>query len=266
MQTLTSSSSLDVPDLGTVELTVTERGEGRPVLLLHGGGGPQTVVPWAEHMTAQRHARVLTPIHPGFGGTPRPEQLDSIGALAATYVALLDDLDVHDVTVVGNSIGGWIAAEMAILGSPRVSGYVLLDAVGIEHQGHPVADFFSLTMEEVGRLSWADPTTYAVDPAQLPEAVRALMPGNRAALEVYGGRAMTDPTLKQRLASVTTPTLVVWGEADRIGDPDFGRAYAAAVPGARFVLVEGAGHLPQIEQPDALVDLVWEFADTTLHP
>lgn len=258
-----TSHTLTVAGIGTVELTVTERGEGRPVLLLHGGGGPLTVTPWADLLAGAEHARVLTPVHPGFAATPRPAALDSIAGLAATYVALLDTLDLQGVTVVGNSIGGWIAAEMALLHSPRVSGYVLVDAVGIEVPGHPVADFFSLTPAELAERSYHDPATYGIDPAALPAAAREAMAGNRVAIEVYAGRAMTDPTLAARLGAVTTPTLVVWGEADRIGDTDFGRALAAAIPGAEFTLLAAAGHMPQIETPEALVKAVWAAAYAT---
>ncbi|MEU8657395.1 alpha/beta fold hydrolase [Actinoplanes philippinensis] len=247
-------------------LTLGERGEGRPILVLHGGGGPLTVAAWAGHLAATAPARVLTPTHPGFQGTPRPETLDSIAGLAATYVDLLDDLDLAGVTVVGNSIGGWIAAEMALLGSDRVTGYVLVDAVGIEVPGHPVADFFALTPAELARLSYHDPETYGIDPSRLSPEARAVMAANRAAIEVYAGRSMTDPTLAARLGAVSTPTLVVWGEADRNGDPEFGRAYAAAIPGARFTLLPETGHLPQIETPEALTSVVTEFAAATQRP
>jgi pimeloyl-ACP methyl ester carboxylesterase len=253
--------SLTVPGIGTVELTTTERGAGHPVLLLHGGGGPFTVEPWADRFAGAEHAYVITPVHPGFNATPRPAALDSVAGLAATYVALLDALDLEDVTVVGNSIGGWITAEMALLHSPRVSSYVLVDAVGIEVPGHPVPDFFALTPAELAERSYHDPATYGIDPAKLPPQAREAMAGNRAAIEVYAGHAMTDPTLAGRLGTVTTPALVVWGEADRIGDPDFGRAFAAAIPGAEFTLLPETGHLPQIETPDALIKVVWEFAD-----
>ena len=259
---MTSTSTHRLTVGGTaVDVTLSERGAGHPVLLLHGGGGPLTVTPWADRLAGARPARVLTPVHPGFAGTPRPAGLDSIRGLAATYVELLDALDLQDVTVVGNSIGGWTAAEMAVLGSPRVSSYVLVDAVGIEVPGHPVADFFALTPAELAQRSYADPARFGIDPAALPPEARAAMAGNRLALQVYGGRGMTDPTLAARLGTISAPVAVVWGEADRIGDPDLGRAYAAAVPGATFVLVPGAGHLPQIETPDALVDIVWDVAD-----
>ncbi len=257
---MTSPYTVHVPTIGTVEVTVSEHGAGRPVLLLHGGGGPMTVTAWGEAFAAAAGVRVLTPVHPGFNGTPRPEALDSVEGLAAVYVALLDALDLHDVLVVGNSIGGWITAELAILGSPRVSGSVLVDAVGIEVPGHPVADFFALTPAELAARSYADPDTYGIDPSKLPPDLAATMAGNRVPLGVYGANRMTDPTLAGRLGGVGTPTLVVWGEADRIGDPEFGRAYAAAIPGARFELLPGTGHLPQIETPQALTDVVRAFA------
>ncbi|WP_249998408.1 alpha/beta fold hydrolase [Actinoplanes sp. M2I2] len=255
--------SITVPGLGAFDLTVTERGQGHPVLLLHGGGGPRTVEPWADRFAAAEHAHahVFTPVHPGFNATPRPASLGSIAGLAATYAALLEALDLQDVTVVGNSIGGWVAAEMALLHSPRVSSYVLVDAVGIEVPGHPVADFFALTPAELAQRSYHDPATYGIDPSTLPPPAREAMAGNRAVLEVYAGRAMTDPALAGRLGEVRTPALVVWGEADRIADPDYGRAFAAAIPGATFSLLPGTGHLPQIESPDELIEVVWAFAD-----
>ncbi len=257
--TIPSPYQLTVPGIGGTEVTVTDRGTGRPFLLLHGGGGPATVTAWADRLAAARPARVITPVHPGFNGTPRPDGLDSPGGLAAVYAALLDELDLRDVTVVGNSIGGWIAAELAVLGSDRISGYVLVDAVGIEVPGHPVADFFSLTPAEVAQRSYYDPAAFGVDPAALPPEARAAMAGNRATLAVYGGAGMGDPTLAPRLGAVAKPVLVAWGEADRIGDPDFGRAFAAAIPGAEFRLLEQAGHMPQIETPDALIEAVWSF-------
>jgi pimeloyl-ACP methyl ester carboxylesterase len=100
--------------------------------LLHGGGGPDTVTGFGELFAKTHDVRVIVPTHPGFDGTARPEKLTSIPGLAALYVALLGQLELDDVTVIGNSIGGWIAAEMALLASPRVSGAILVDTVGIE--------------------------------------------------------------------------------------------------------------------------------------
>ena len=108
---------------------IDERGSGRPILVLHGGGGPQTVSGFAAALSTRAH--VLTPIHPGFGGEPRPEWFNSIDDLALTYLELLERLDLRDVMVVGFSIGGWIAAELAVRDTTRLGSIVLVDAVGI---------------------------------------------------------------------------------------------------------------------------------------
>ena len=258
----TTTHTLILAGIGPVEVTTDERGEGRPFLLLHGGGGPQTVGGFAELLSTTQHARVITPIHPGFGGTARPDALHNIAGLAALYAALLDQLGLHDVTVIGNSIGGWIAAELALLSPERLSGVVLVDAAGIEVPGHPIADFFSLTMDQVAQLSYHDPNAFRINPATLPPAAQAAMAGNRAALAVYAGRSMLDPTLRGRLAGITVPTLVLWGDSDQIVDPTYGRAYAAAIPGAQFQLLIATGHLPQLETPDQFLRAVWAFADS----
>jgi pimeloyl-ACP methyl ester carboxylesterase len=251
-------------DSGDVDLdfAVDERGQGHPFLLLHGGGGPQTVTGFAGLLAEQRPARVMTPVHPGFGGTTRPDWLTDVPALAQVYVRLLDELGLEDVTVVGNSIGGWIAAELALLGSDRISSVVLVNAAGIHVTGHPVADPFTLTPAELSALAFHDPAKFAVDPSTFSEAQRAVAVTNQAALRVYSGpHAMADPTLRERLAKVTHPVLVAWGESDQVVDTEYGRVYAAAVPGARFALLPRTGHMPQIETPGQLLPVVWDFAD-----
>src|SRR3984957_8986298 len=215
---------VDVAGVGPVEVSVAEYGSGQPFLLLHGGAGPQSVTGFAERFAAAHDVRVLAPTHPGFGGTPRPEALRSIPGLAALYNALLGQLDLQDVTVIGNSIGGWIAAEIALLQSPRVSGVVLIDAVGIEVPGHPVAHFFSLTMDQVFQRSFHDPEPFRIDPATLPPAAQEIAAGNRAAISVYDGPTMTDPALAGRLGTLEVPTLVLWGDSDRSVDDDYGLA------------------------------------------
>jgi pimeloyl-ACP methyl ester carboxylesterase len=254
--------TVDLAGIGSVEVSVAEYGSGQPFLLLHGGAGPQSVAGFAERFTAAHDVRVLVPTHPGFGGTPRPEALCSIPGLAALYNALLEQLDLEDVTVIGNSIGGWITAEIALLKSPRVSGLVLIDAVGIEVPSHPVADFFSLTMDQVFQRSFHNAEPFRIDPATLPPAAQAIAAGNRSAISVYAGAAMTDPALAGRLATVEAPTLVLWGESDGIVDVDYGRAYAAAIPLARFQLLPETGHSPQLETPDQVIHAIWDSADT----
>src|SRR5258708_1967688 len=98
-------------------LRFDERGSGRPVLVLHGGAGPQSVAGFAAALAAR--ARVITPTHPGFGGAPRPEWFDSVDDLAHAYLELLERLDLREVTLIGFSIGGWIACRAGVGGTPR---------------------------------------------------------------------------------------------------------------------------------------------------
>jgi pimeloyl-ACP methyl ester carboxylesterase len=243
-----------------VRLTVSDQGEGRPFLLLHGGAGLDSVAGFGARLAAERPARVVAPVHPGFGGTERPAPLDSVRRLADLYRQLLADLDLSGVTVVGSSIGGWIAAELALIAGGRVSGLVLVDAAGLDSVAHPVADFFAMTLDEVVEHSYADPDAHRIDVSGWSAGQRAIAAGNREALLAYAGTTMADPTLAKRLSDIAVPTLVVWGEADRMVTPDYGREYAAAIPGASFRLLAHAGHLPQLEVPDALLALLWEFA------
>ena len=150
---------------------------------------------------------------------------------------------------------------MAVLGPLRISGVVVVDAVGIEVPGHPVADFFSLSFAELAEHSYADPERYGIDPSTLPpEALRAhgRQPGLTRGVR---GTDHDRPDAPRPARRRGRTDLVLWGEADRIGDVDFGRAFAATIPGAEFRLIANAGHLPQIEAPDVLVELVRSFAD-----
>jgi pimeloyl-ACP methyl ester carboxylesterase len=258
--TATSTTrTINVADIGPVGVTVEERGGGQPFLVLHGGAGPQSVAAFAE-LLAEQGGRVLVPTHPGFGGTLRPVKLDSVAGLAALYRGLLDDLELEAVTVIGNSVGGWVAAEMALLSSSRISRLVVLDAVGIETEGHHVADVSGLSVPEIQALSFHDPTPFRVDPTALPDAQKAVLAGNGAALAIYAGSpAMADPTLLDRLGGITIPTLVLWGDSDQIVEPAYGQAYAAAIPRAHFQVLPATGHMPQMETPGLVLEAVWDW-------
>jgi len=243
---------------GEIEVTFGDQGSGRPFLLLHGGAGPLSMLGFAERLVRERSVRVIAPVHPGFQGTVRPDGLREVKGLAILYVALLEELDLCDVTVIGNSMGGWIAAEMAILNSSRVSAVVIIDGVGIEVDGHSVTDVSKLTLPEIQNLSYFEPDKFRIDPATFSDSQRAALAGNFASLAIYAGSG--DPTLQARLNTVRVATLVVWGDSDGIADADYGRAYALSIEGARFVVMERVGHLPQLEAPDRIVPLVYDFA------
>jgi pimeloyl-ACP methyl ester carboxylesterase len=240
-----------------------ERGtSGRPMLILHGGGGPQTVAGLAAALST--HAHVLVPTHPGFAGEPRPEWFDSIDDLALAYIELLERLDLHDVLVIGSSIGGWIASTMALRDTVHVvSGIAVVNGTGIQVEGHPVADVSSLTPDELSALTFHNPVPFRVDPATVsPEQAQARAANFRTLFVYDQGQGSSDPKLRRRLKRVSIPVLVAWGASDRVVDSEYGRAYAQSFPNARFELIPEAGHLPQIEQPARLLKLVQEFADS----
>jgi len=249
-------------------ITLAEHGRGRPILVLHGGGGPLSVAPFVEAMAAS--GQVLAPTHPGFNGTPPLEGVETVAELAGLYARLLHRRGVDGALVVGFSMGGWIAAELALQAPGAVGALVLVNAVGIEVEGEAVADVFSLAPRELAALSFHDPARYFVDPAGLPPERLAVVRANFAALKGYGvlGRdaesrrpgVAADPGLRARLRRLQVPTLVAWGESDRVATPAYGRAWADAIPGARFECIAECGHLPQIEQPARLLELVRGFA------
>jgi pimeloyl-ACP methyl ester carboxylesterase len=247
--------------LGPVPLSISQQGNGRPFLMLHGGAGLDSLGGFAARLAHERPARVIAPVHPGFSGTTRPEWLDSARALADLYRTLLADLHLTGVTVVGSSLGGWIGAELALLAPERVSGLVLVNAVGIDSIAHPVADFFAMTLDQVVDVSYFDPDAHRIDVSTWTDEQRAIAAGNRAALRAYATGVMADPSLAKRLADTAVPATVVWGEADRMATPDYGREFAAAIPGATFRLLPRAGHLPQLEVPEVLLPLLWDFAE-----
>jgi pimeloyl-ACP methyl ester carboxylesterase len=208
-----------------VPITLTETGDGPTVLVLHGGGGPITVAPLAVHLSGT--GRVLTPTHPGWNGTPRPDWFDGIADLALAYLALLADRGPRDVLVVGSSIGGWIDDE-------------------------PIRDFFALDPRGVAEFSYHDARRFYQDPADIPVEQLAARQANMAALRLFAGDPyMHDPDLFGRLATVSVPALLLWGESDRIATPAYGAAYASAFTDGRLETIPEAGHLPHIEQPEA---------------
>ena len=260
--THTSASRLRTESFADgLTVRIDERGSGSPILVLHGGAGPQSVTGLASAVS--KRAYVLLPTHPGFEGEPRPEWFDRIDDLALTYLELLERLDLHDVLIIGSSVGGWIASEMAVYDTTRLSGLVLIDATGIQVDGHPVADVSSLAPDELLALSFHNPADFRVNPATVSPEQAKTRAQNIKTLYVYDqGLNGADPKLRRRLRRVTIPALVVWGESDGVVDPDYGRAYARSLPNALFELIPEAGHLPQIEQPERLLKLVWEFADS----
>lgn len=243
-----------------LDIHFNELGDGRPVLVIHGGGGPATVSGIAQQLSADH--RTMTPTLPGWDGTPRPDWLTSIDQIAAALLEMLEAEGLREVTVVGSSIGGWIAAEMAIRDhdAGRIIGLVLVDSVGVAIPDQPIRDFFALDAAGIARYSFADSNRFFTDPTTVPEAQRSAQQANLATLKLLAGDPyMHDPKLLDQLTQVDIPTLVIWGDSDGIVTPAYGRALAEAFADGRFELVADAGHLPQIEQPTATLELIRSY-------
>jgi len=254
-----------------LEVTIDVRGDaaeaaGSGVLLLHSGAGPRSIAGLAAALS--EHVYVVTPTHPGFDGTPRVPWLDSAADLADAYLDLLEELGLNEVMVIGNSIGGWIASEMALRDiHGRVKSIVLLNSNGIRpDNAAQVTDIRGLPPQAIGRLSFFNPA-FRPDLAAMSEEQRAGMAANQQTLAVYAGPDfMFAPKLRRRLHRVTVPVLVAWGEEDGIVSAEYGRAYADAFANGHFKPIAEAGHFPQIEQPGAVLGAIGEFVDTVVKP
>ncbi|MBM3486738.1 MAG: alpha/beta hydrolase [Alphaproteobacteria bacterium] len=237
-----------------VDLPVVRRGKGRPMLLLHGGGGPVVGLPFADRL-AERF-ELIAPIHPGFMGTKVPEHVDSIDDLKFIYLDMMDALDLRDAVVVGFSMGGWVAAELAVMTTARMARLVLVDAVGIKPGGREdrdIADVFGTPADKLARIMWHN-LANAPKPAEMSDQALAMMASNREALGIYTWQPyMHNPKLKHRLHRIGVPTLLLWGESDGLVTPAYGEAYRKLIPGAQLVVIPEAGHAPHIEQTDAFV-------------
>lgn len=253
-----------------VDLEVIRGGDGPPVVLLHGPTVYSSDAPFLSMLG--RAASVLAPSHPGFGGSARPDDFDTVYDLVHFYQDLLDTLPDEQVTLIGCSFGGWLAAELAINCAHRLDRLVLVDAVGIKVGGREERDIvhhFNTSPAELARLAWHDPTKqrsgqfglgwqHHLDAMSDEEMV--VLARGWDSLCLYAWRPhLFNPGLKRWLHRISVPTLVLWGASDRIVTPSYGRAYAALIPGSRFEEIAAAGHHPELEQPEAFVERVGRF-------
>lgn len=244
-----------------IALETLRCGSGRPIVALH---GMQTLDPGARFLELlARRAEVIAPSHPGFGDSPRPDGFETVYDLVHLYLALLESLPQEKVTLLGFSFGGWLAAEIAAACSHRIERLVLVAPFGIklsDRETPDITDVFNTHPDEVRRRTWHDPARFAPDYNAMEDAALIRRARSWDALCLYGWHPyMYNPRLKQWLRRIVVPTQVLWGAADRIVTPEYGRGYAALIPGASFTLIDKAGHHPEIEQPDVFADHVLGF-------
>lgn len=246
---------------GDIELELHQGGSGPPLLFLHGGSGPCPSAPFLAMLA--RRFRVIAPSHPGFGGSSLPIWIDSIDDYAHLYLELIDRLAITGVTLVGHSIGGWTAAELATKSTHDISKLVLIGPVGIKVgpiDKLDIPDIYVMSREQLEKLLFADPGRWRPDPSKMTDTDLLSQARDQQTLALVTWEPyMHNPKLKHRLHTIDCPTLLIRGAQDGLVSKDYAAAYAGLIPGAQLVDMEDAGHSPQIEQADRFVAEIERF-------
>jgi pimeloyl-ACP methyl ester carboxylesterase len=237
-------------------MSYREGGSGPVLLFLHGAGGADSALPFLQAFVADH--RVVVPDHPGFGHSPDPQWLDDIHDASYAYLDFLEALDLRGVHLVGSSLGGWIAMELAIRCSTRLASLTLVAAAGIRPGELPTGDLFMWSPEERIRNLVASPqlAERLLALPQTPEQAEIALRNHFTTAKLCWEPRFFDPGLEKWLHRIRLPTQVVWGEQDRLFPVEYGRKLAGLIPGARVTVIRDCGHLPQVEQPDALAAIV----------
>jgi pimeloyl-ACP methyl ester carboxylesterase len=247
--------------LAGLDLELIDRGRGPPLLYLHGGAGIAVDLAFLELLGRDR--RLIAPSHPGFGKSSLPDWLDSVEDIVHVYLELMDRLDLTRTDVVGFSIGGWIAADLASKVPERIAHLVLIGPVGVKTgpaDRLDIPDIFAMPREQLNRLRFHDPAKNPVDLAAMSDEQLHIAARNTETLALLTWEPyMHDPKLKHRLHRIDNPTLLVRGESDGIVSAEYLARYAALIPRAHIETIAAAGHLPHVEQPQATLAQVEQF-------
>ncbi len=236
---------------------------GAPLLVLHGELG---VPAWLDSFARlAEHYDVIVPSLPGYGRTTRPDWIMGVHDLAAWVTWLARDLDVRTpVNVIGCSLGGWVAANIATVAPQFIDKMVLVGAMGLKPDTGEIFDYFldsGLTglrrafhrPDESAEFKRCWGREWTPDEADRVEQHREMT--CRIAWKPY----MHSLTLRHLLPGVRTPTLLVWGRDDAIVPLNSGEIYAQAIPRARLVAIPNCGHMPEMEKPAEFAELVRNF-------
>src|SRR4029453_12973582 len=238
---------------------VLRAGSGPPLLYLHGAGAGGRWLDFQEKL-AERFD-VIAPTHPGHAGAPAAEWIEHISDLAFHYLDLMDTLDLPRVHLVGASLGGWIAAEMATFASHRLASLVLIDPVGIKVEGWIYPFLFGMDLMDVVGMIFRNPVAaMALAPADLSvDTIVEMYRQSTAVARVAWNPYLYDPLLRRRLARITAPTLLAWGAHDQLTPLQCAEAWRKEIPGATLGVFDASAHVPHIEEPDAVAAAVAEF-------
>jgi pimeloyl-ACP methyl ester carboxylesterase len=235
------------------------RGEGAaPLVFLHGAGGHTGWMAFLEELSTR--FAVFAPEHPGFGRSDDPPWLDEVADLAYFHLDLMAALGLERVHLMGTSLGGWIAAELAVRDTARLASLTLVGAVGLTAEGEPIPDIFRMPVEENLRRFYADQERAARRVGDMAKVDMEVVAKNRATVMRLAYRPrFHNPDLGKWLHRIDVPTLLLWGAEDGLVPPKFGEAYRALIPSSKLVVLPAAGHAPFDEQRDAFLAAFYDF-------
>ena len=243
-------------ELNGCKVRLRRAGKGPALLFLHGASGMPAILP-CLHSLAQRFD-VVVPEHPGYGQSGEPEWLENIHDMAYFYLDFLEKLDLKDVLLVGNSMGGWIALEIAVRSTARIKSMVVVSPAGVKAPGVHPADTFLMSPEEqvrslvydqkVAEARLAEPVT--------PEMLDLALKNRHTTARLAWEPRFHDPHLPKWLHRIKVPVTIVWGAEDRILPVGFAKEFQRLIPGAKLEIISSCGHLPHAEKPDRFVEIV----------
>lgn len=241
------------------EVSLQRGGEGDCLLYLHGAAGAPAWLPFMDRL-AEKFA-VVVPEHPGFGASETPGWLDSIHDLAYFYLDFLAALDLNDVHLVGSSLGGWIALEIAVRDRSRLATLTLSAAAGIHVDGVAKGDPFVWSPEETWRQLIYDDAVRKpfLEHTPTEAEVDAQLKNRETVARLGWAPRMHDPDLRKWVHRVDLPTQVIWGEQDRLLPVAYAGAFGELLPQARITTIPECGHLPHVEKPEVFTRTIVEF-------
>lgn len=251
-----SSSTIE---LSGCRIALRRGGKGIPVLYLHGTDGLEDWPTTLDSLAARYD--VIAPDLPGFGGSDGPDWLDDISDVAYLCLDLLERLGLPSVHVVGHSLGGWVALEMAVRSTQRIRSVTLIAAAGIHVKGSSKTDIFIIDPDEQARMSYVDAQmAEAAATRAAAEKYQDVMIRNRLASARLGWNPrFFNPRLERWLHRVRVPVHIIWGDRDRIIPPVYAEAFRSLLPSATLTMIRDAGHLPHVERTDATLVAMQDF-------
>jgi pimeloyl-ACP methyl ester carboxylesterase len=240
-------------------------GDGPPLLVLHGAGGPNGWRRW--HAALAEQFTLYVPAHPGFSLSDSADWMESVRDLARYYLWFLDVVGVPRASVIGSSMGGWTAAELATMNPGAVDRLILVAAAGLKPEQGEILDIFYYPLDTLRDFQFHDPNQvpeweelYGRPPT--PEQQDLQLRNREMAARLTWKPYLFDPRLPRFLPRVTNQTLIVWGRQDRIIPSICGEQYHRLLPNATLRLIDDCGHSPPIEKPDEFLQIVREFLDS----